>query len=101
MRKMMEAPQRVSPALNAMAIFKSTKSPTATTVTPQPAISPVVVVAPAPVLTPDELAEQLAGVESENGKWFLVTQGLEPGIYASWSVFHLYSPCSLLLTGIS
>jgi hypothetical protein len=70
-------------------------------VTPQPAIAPVAVVAPIPVITPDELAEQLADVESVNGKWFLVTQGLEPGIYPSWSVFHLFFPCSLLLTAIS
>jgi hypothetical protein len=42
-----------------------------------------------PVITPQELEMQLASVESMSGKWFLVTAGLEPGIYSSWSVFYL------------
>jgi hypothetical protein len=56
-----------------------------------PAVNPMGAVAVAeaplePVMTPAEVERQLSNVESATGKWFLVTQGLEPGVYSSWYV---------------
>lgn len=42
----------------------------------------------ASVPTPTELAIHIASIP-DPGKWFLVTQGKEPGVYSTWYVFHI------------
>lgn len=49
------------------------------------------------VQTPMELAIRIANRPDHGGKWFLVSQGKEPGIYATWYVLLLNIPAAHLI----
>lgn len=44
-----------------------------------------------------ELAIRIANRPDHGGKWFLVSQGKEPGVYATWYVLLLNIPAAHLI----